>query len=136
MMGGDLSNESPASILVNLDVLVIPDVKVRKVLGLFRVPDVKQSIDLRMANALHRVASASSYSWEAFSIGLPEPSRLIDALDLQGLNPFRWLAEYDSPQDLMNRAVYRRNIAGIVDRPARALAYGGLYLDLGLIDGS
>lgn len=136
MMNGDISNDSPPSVLVNLDVLAVPDVRIHRILGLFPVTRMEHRVDMRMASALHRVASASSYTWEAFSIGMDDADAVVESLEQLGLNPFRWSFAVDSPQALMREVAYRRTVVAIVDRSSRALAYGSLYVDLGLIDGT
>lgn len=137
MQGGDISNESPGSILVNLDVVLIPSISVGRVLGIFPTTAHDFEIDALTANAISRVAEQSSFTWEAFAVGMAERSvnRLLDELEHAGIQPFRWVIHVDSVEDLMSQLPYRRGVLGIVDRPQRALMYGSLYVDLGLIDG-
>lgn len=137
MRGGDISNESPASVIVNLDVILTTTVEVTKVLGLLPRTGTARGIDILAANAVWRVASQSSLTWEAFTCDLDEAQAdwVSGELDRLGINPFRWIIVAASIPALMAEMPYRRNVFGIVDRPERALMYGPLYIDLGTIYG-
>lgn len=137
MRGGDISNESPPSVIVNLDVVLNPVIEIDKVMGMFPRTKRTHAVDMLAANAVDRVASQSSFTWEAFTTELDEDQTawVTDELDRLGVNPFRWIIVVDSIASLLADLPYRRNVLGIIDRPERALMYGSHYIDFTTIYG-
>ena len=137
MLGGDISNDAPASVLCNIDVILAPQVEISKVFGLFPKTTKTWSIDLLAVNALHRISTQSSVSWEGFTTELDdeEVASVESELDRLGINPFRWIVRYEDVSDLMAQLPFRRSVLGIIDRPERGLTYGSYYVDLDTVYG-
>lgn len=136
MKGGDISNEAPVSIYVNLDVLVTRAPEIGKVLGLIPTVRERTEVDLLAAAALDRIAMKSGVSWIGFAVDWDKDTLdfLIETLDRVGHNPFRWIVEYGDYAELVSELAYVSTL-GVIDRPERALTFGSHYIDMDRVHG-
>lgn len=141
MRGGDISNETPARVVVTQDTFLVRTPVVAKqsfmdkVMG--REPETKDEISFneQMLGRLWWFASKHGKILELAGIGMTkdEVETLIADLDNYGTNPFNYAKAYESPSDLVRQLPYRPEITSVIDIPQRALRYGSWYLDLGRV---
>ena len=131
MKHGDLSAEVPPRLLVTLELVSHTVPKVKKRMGLF--PTVTQQLvwEALLLSQLFDWSWNRGVNLELVVIGRDEdPVELDRSLDEWGTNPFTWIREYDSVEELVNDLPYRRDLYGVLDIPERAGRYGSYYLDL------
>lgn len=134
MMGGDISNYSPALVMVHVDVIAPRKVEeVRRLGGLIRSTKKQpRRVNLRTANALYRNSQTfRGVSLECFDFDVEDPDDFLSVerfLDRKGINPFRYFERYDSIQEVIRQSAYLPNLMGIVDVPERGLRYGSKFM--------
>jgi hypothetical protein len=136
LIGGDISNETPPRIIVNVDVVVRSDIdeerrllvgtkRSRKVLGLDN-----SSLSL-LWNKSFRFGLSVELS--AFSDELwtqEHLDKLMARLESRGANPFNYANLYDSIDDFIGELPYRGNLKGVIDIPERVARYGSWGIEL------
>lgn len=129
MIGGDISNEAPKTVMVNIDCLVDTDTEiVRK--GWFKKEErVKRVLNLRLANLFFRQSRNLDVKFECFSCDGSSLREFEDRLERLNINPFQYFTVYKSVDAVVKEMPYRPNLVGIIDIPERALRYGSRYMD-------
>lgn len=134
MRGGNLSNETPKRILVNLDVITDTKVVMEKVLHL-QLPKLSYEYDIRTLSALWHMRGKLEVSMELFATSQEQGvdgyrmDQIEEELAEKGTHPFSWFTAYESIEDVVRLLPYRREVTGVYD-PARALRYGSYHTDL------
>lgn len=136
MIGGDISNDTPPRIIVNIDVVVTSELTEEKSL-LRGTKHTRQIVGLNNA--------ALSMLWnKSFQFGLSvelaafaEDSwaqehldKLMARLDSRGGNPFNYAELYENIFDFIGELPYRTNLKGVVDIVERVARYGSWGIEL------
>jgi hypothetical protein len=136
MIDGDISNETPPRIIVNIDVAVQSDLDEQKRL-------LVGSKLTRRVVALNNAALSRLWN-KAFQFGLSVElaafadelwtqehlDKLMSRLDNRGGNPFNYCELYDSITDFVGELPYRTNLKGVIDLPERVARYGSWGIEL------
>ena len=136
MINGDISNETPPRIIVNIDVVVNSDIDEqrrlllgtkleRRVIGLNNAPLSllwNKSYQYGLAVEL---AAFSDEMWTQEHL-----DKLMARLDNRGGNPFNYAELYGSISDFISELPYRTNLKGVVDIDERVARYGSWGLEL------
>lgn len=136
MKGGDISNESPPRIIVNIDVVASSEVgEVRK--GLLRTTTERQVLKLNNMELSHLWNLSMKYGLSvelaAFKSELWTQElldELMDRLERRGGNPFNYAEMYNDIEDFISELPYRNNLKGVVDLRERVARYGSYGIEL------
>lgn len=136
MRNGDISNETPPRLIVNIDVVCSSEVveskrllrgatKERKVVGLnsmalSRLWNLGYQFGLSV-----ELAAVAEEDWEQEHL-----DKLMDRLDRRGGNPFNYAELYDDFDHLITELPYRANLKGVVDLRERVARYGSWGIEL------
>lgn len=136
MKGGDISNESPPRIIVNIDVVASSEVgEVRK--GLLRTTTERQVLKLNNMELSHlwnlsmkyglsvELAAFKSELWTQELL-----NELMERLERRGGNPFNYAEMYNDIDDFIAELPYRNNLKGVVDLRERVARYGSYGIEL------
>lgn len=131
MYKGDISNALPKRIIVVLDAFTNVEQRVRKVFGLIPVAEDEESYDRVILSHLYLYQGKTGYTLELASIDKTqkELNAIMEMLDEQGTNPFRYATAYKSVEHLVKELPYRPEVVGVLDLPARLLKYGHWGMD-------
>lgn len=131
MFKGDISNQIPKRVIVNLDVFTNIETKVRKVLGMIPVQDEEESYDRVVLSRLFNFQDKTGYTLELVSFDKTQKQldKIVLEIDTYGTNPFRYHKSYKSLKQLVEELPYRPEVLGVLDLPARILAYGHWGMD-------
>lgn len=131
MYKGDISNQIPKRVIVNLDVFTNIETKVRKVLGMIPVQDEEESYDRVVLSRLFNFQDKTGYTLELVSFDKTQKQldKIVLEIDTYGTNPFRYSKSYKSLNELVKELPYRPEVLGVLDLPARLLAYGHWGMD-------
>jgi hypothetical protein len=136
LINGDISNETPPRIIVNVDVVANSDVNeerrllvatklTRRVLGLNN-----PSLSL-LWNKSSRFGLSVELAGFADELWTQEQlDKLMARLDSRGANPFNYANLYDGIDDFIGELPYRGNLKGVIDIPERVARYGSWGLEL------
>lgn len=136
MRNGDISNETPPRLIVNVDVVCESQVtenkrlfggatKERKVVGINN-PALSRLWKLGYDYGLSvELAGLASEDWQQEHL-----DKLMDRLDRRGGNPFNYAELYDDFDHLITELPYRANLKGIVDLRERVARYGSWGIEL------
>lgn len=135
MEKGNISNEFPSRILVNVALLTEDTPEVKRVLGIIPVTKINRKFDRIALNKLWQFTSRMGVTLELFDTGCTqeEMDKAYELLDRAGINPFRSAVAYDSLGDLVRELPYRPDVIGVLDLPEKAFVYGSKYFDLNRI---
>lgn len=136
MIGGDISNETPPRIIVNIDTVVTSDLDETN--RLFRGAKLSRRVTGLQNAMLSQIWNKSfqfglSVELAAFEDELwtqEHLDKLMARLDGRGANPFNHAELYASIPEFVSELPYRSNLKGVVDIPERLLRYGSWGLDL------
>lgn len=136
MKNGDISNETPPRLIVNVDVVCVSEVveskkllrgatRERKVLGLNNVA----------LSRLWNLGNSFGLSVELAGIAADDWSqehldKLMNRLDSRGGNPFNYAELYDDLEHMITELPYRANLKGVVDLRERVARYGSWGIEL------
>jgi hypothetical protein len=128
---GDISNELPKRIIVITDVFLQTELIVKKKFKFIPQPKVDRKIDRSILSRLYLFTSNQGVTLEVASFDMSDNdmSLLMEQLDEQGTNPFRYFTSYKSTSQLVNELPYRPEVVGVMDIPSRQLQYGHWGLD-------
>jgi len=136
VIGGDISNETPPRIIVNIDVVVRSDIDEQRRLLLGNKLDRRV---LGLNNAQLSLLWNKSYQYglaielAAFSDELwtqEHLDKLMSRLDSRGGNPFNYAELYENISDFISELPYRANLKGVVDIDERVARYGSWGIEL------
>jgi hypothetical protein len=133
---GDISNETPPRLIVNVDVVCVSEVienkrllrgatKERKVVG----------INNMALSRLWNLGNQFGLSVELSAIAADDWAqehldKLMDRLDRRGGNPFNYAELYDDLDHLITELPYRANLKGVIDLRERVARYGSWGIEL------
>jgi hypothetical protein len=133
--GGDISNETPPRLLVNLEAVLKRKVEMQKMLGIFDRPRTVTEYDVHMLNLLWRYRDRQGVSMELFVCTDDQDwdhdvmDEVEQQIDRYGTNPFNYFTTYRTFAEMSAILPYRNEVAGVVD-PERAWFYGSRAIDL------
>jgi hypothetical protein len=135
MKNGDISNDLPKRILVISDVFITTEIKFKKRLKIFKVPEIDKKIRRDILSSLYLMTTKRGVTLELVSYTLDETGldNVIDMLDNMGTNPFRYYTAYSSINKLVDELPYRPEVIGVLDTPDRLLRYGHWGLDQSIL---
>lgn len=135
MKNGDISNQTPPRILVNLDTILKKTVASKKFLGLFNQHQVITEYDVLTLNNLWRYRDKAFVTLELFVATYDQEyeddvmDQVENDIDQYGTNPFSYFTTWRTFKDVLTILPYRNDIAGVID-PPRAWSYGSKALDM------
>jgi hypothetical protein len=132
MQKGDISNAFTPRVLVTTDVIINQEVSIKKVFKIIPKIEKKYTFNSQVLSRIYLWATRTEYTYEliSFDMDQEEIDNLIDSLDKNGTNPFRYATVYDSIDHLVAELPYRPEVRGVMDRPDRLLRYGSWGMDL------
>jgi hypothetical protein len=132
---GDISNETPARIIVLADVVANrKEETTRKLLRSktsFAIGDLKKMEISKLWTLTNRyglsveLAGIEEEGWDQTLL-----DKVMDILDRRGGNPFNFAQVYTSTQELVDDLPYRVNLKGVVDVRGRVAMYGSKGVEL------
>lgn len=135
MKNGDISNETPARIIVLADVVAEVEVstnrKLFKTSKEFKVSNLKKAAVSQLWTITNRyglsveLAGIEDMGWTQKSL-----DKVMEILDRRGGNPFNFAQVYTTTQELVDDMPYRVNLRGVVDEPNRVALYGSYGIEL------
>lgn len=136
MLGNDISNDTPRTIMVHIDVLLKEIQVPQKFFGGVRKPKTVKRLDLLKANRLWVTAIDIRPSLECFITRDFDPDQTRskelehwrEELEKHGLDCFRWYMPYEDVDTVVKAMPYRPTLMGVVDIPERGLRYGSYYI--------
>jgi len=130
MYKGDLSNEVPKRVLVNLDILLIKATTVEKKFKLFPVKKTELGFDKFLMNKFYVYTTRAGVTLEliSFEYDSDELEVIYNDMERVGTNPFRYHTSYPSPKKLVADLPYRPEVVGVID-PQHQLMYGKWGMD-------
>ena len=132
MKNNDLSNSPFPRILVHREVVTLREQKTYRVMGILPRVVEEQYLNMTVLNNLHRISFKRNVNFEAFDfVDQDSMDEWFEYLNNNVANPFVTATGYGEFKDLNNDLLFRREVIGIVDIPARMLSYGSYGLDLG-----
>lgn len=136
MKGGDISNETPPRLIVNVDVVCVSETVEKERLLRSSVRERKVSgINNVALSRLWNLGNQFGLSVELAGIATDEWTQehldsLMDRLDRRGGNPFNYAELYDNLDHLITELPYRANLKGVVDVRDRVARYGSWGIEL------
>lgn len=131
MLKGDISNDMPKRVLVNLEPLIIKDMVVTT--GRFRKKKTiaRLRYDKFLLNKLFMYSTRNNLNLEliAFDMDDDQLELIYNEIEAAGLNPFRFWNTYKSPRKLASDLPYRPEVMGVIDIEENRLTYGKWALD-------
>lgn len=136
MINGDISNETPPRLIVNIDTVVNSDVEeerrllvsnklTRRVLGLNNAAlSLLWNKSAKFGLSVELAAFATDL-WTQVHL-----DKLMARLDSRGANPFNYAELYDSIEDFIGELPYRPNLKGVIDTRERVARYGSWGIEL------
>jgi hypothetical protein len=130
MYKGDLSNEAPKRVLVNLDILLIKTTTVAKKFKVLPVKKVELGFDKFLLNKFYVYTTRAGVTLElvSFEYNSDELEVIYNDMERVGTNPFRYYNSYPSPKKLVADLPYRPEVVGVID-PQHQLMYGKWGMD-------
>jgi len=136
MFRGDISNETPPRIIVNIDAVVQSDIDeekriirgnklTRRVLGLNN-----PALSLLWNKSYQFGLSVELAAFESELWSQEHLDKLMARLDSRGGNPFNYAELYDNIDDFIGELPYRANLKGVVDIVERVARYGSWGIEL------
>lgn len=136
MRGGDISNETPPRLIVNVDVVCISELveKERLLRSTLRERKVTGINNVALSR-LWNLGNQFGLSVELAGVATEEWTQehldsLMDRLDRRGGNPFNYAELYDDFEHLITELPYRANLKGVVDVRDRVARYGSWGIEL------
>jgi len=134
--GGDISNETPPRIIVNVDVVCESEVEEeRKFFGGKQTRRKYGKLNNQALSQLWLISSKYGLSVELAAFideGWTQESidALIDKLERRGGNPFNYAEVYSDIDDFIGDLPYRNNLKGVIDLRSRVARYGSWGIEL------
>ncbi len=136
MKNGDISNETPARIIVVAD--VVSDVEISTNRKLFKTSKEIKVINLKKAAVSQLWTITNRYGLSVELAGIEELGwtqegldKVMEILDRRGGNPFNFAQVYTTTQELVDDMPYRVNLRGVIDITSRVALYGSYGIELG-----
>jgi len=130
MLNGDISNAAPKRVLINADILLIKQTKIKKKFKVLKILEEEIGFDKFLLNKFYLFSSRQGLTLElvSFDYKLDKLEVIYNDMDRVGLNPFRGFSYYPSPKKLAAELAYRPEVVGVID-PEHQLMYGKWGLD-------
>lgn len=135
MKNGDISNETPARLIVVADVVAEVEVSTNRKL-------FKTSKEIKLTNLKKEAISqlwtlGNKYGLSLELAGIEEIGwtqesldKIMEILDRRGGNPFNFAQVYLTTQELVDDMPYRVNLRGVIDLQNRVAMYGSYGVEL------
>jgi hypothetical protein len=136
VIGGDLSNEVPPTLLVTLDVVLREPVRKRTLPFVRRTPGAYVEVmDQGMLSRVWQMTNRAGWAADLIVFGQSDAfaARLLEELDRRGLHAFSWVLPEASPEALARDLPRRTHVAAVLDIPERALLWGSRGVDVGWV---
>lgn len=132
MLGGDLSNEVPARVLVTYDYITYEVPSPKKVLGVVVGTRHDRVVSAPTLNFLTNFQARVQARLELVVFGADDASarEVLDELDHRSYQPFNTARGYGGPFELVSDLPYRPEVLGVIDVSERAGMYGSHALTL------
>jgi hypothetical protein len=136
MRGGDISNETPPRIIVNVDVVCESEVEEeRKLFGGKQVRRKYGKLNNQALSQLWLISSRYGLSVELAAFESDHWTQdtldaLIEKLERRGGNPFNYAEVYLDIEDFIGDLPYRNNLKGVIDLQSRVARYGSWGIEL------
>lgn len=134
MRNGDISNDVPKRIIVTTDTFVLLETKSfkKRRFSLKKYTHKNVSFKREILSRLYLFNDRTPYNLElaSFDFDEEELGKIIDTLDSNGTNPFRYHTAYSSIEKLVAELPFRPEVVGVMDRPDRLLRYGHWGMDM------
>ena len=135
MINGDISNESPPRIIVNIDVVTTSEVVENK--RLLRSTTERKVTSLNNMALSHLWNKSSQFGLSVELAGFADDlwtqdhlDKLMARLDSRGGNPFNYAELYDNIPNFLDELPYRNNLKAVIDVPERVARYGSRGLEI------
>lgn len=136
MKGGDISNESPPRIIVNIDVVATSEIgETRK--SFLRSTTERQVLKLNNMELSHLWTLSMKYGLSVELAAFKDElwtqellEELMERLERRGGNPFNYAELYNDIDDFISELPYRNNLKGVVDLRERVARYGSYGIEL------
>ncbi len=135
MKNGDISNETPARIIVLADVVAlaeeVTEKKLFKSTTSLQVKNINKEAVAKLWIITNRyglsveLAGIEEEGWNQSSL-----DKVMEILDRRGGNPFNFAQMYSVTQELVDDLPYRVNLRGVVDIQSRVAMYGSWGIEL------
>ena len=135
MKNGDISNETPARLIVLADVVAVVEVSTNR--KLFKTSKEFKVSNLKKLEVSQLWTITNRYGLSVELAGIEELGwtqegldKVMEILDRRGGNPFNFAQLYSTTQELVDDMPYRVNLRGVVDVTGRAALYGSYGTEL------
>jgi hypothetical protein len=135
MRNGDISNETPPRIIVNVDVVCESILEEER--KLFRGKPVRKykTLNNQALSQLWLISTRYGLSVELMAYEEDHWTQeqldvLIDRLERRGGNPFNYAEVYTDIDDFISDLPYRNNLKGVIDLRERVARYGSWGIEL------
>jgi hypothetical protein len=135
MRNGDISNETPPRIIVNVDVVCESTLEEER--KLFRGKPVRKykTLNNQALSQLWLISTRYGLSVELMAYEedhwtQEQLDALIDRLERRGGNPFNYAEVYTDIDDFISDLPYRNNLKGVIDLRERVARYGSWGIEL------
>jgi hypothetical protein len=135
MLRGDISNETPPRIIVNVDVICESTLEEER--KLFRGTRIRKykTLNNQALSQLWLISSRYGLTVELAAFASDDWTQetldaLIDKLERRGGNPFNYAEIYNDIEDFISDLPYRNNLKGVVDLQERVARYGSWGIEL------
>lgn len=135
MKNGDISNETPARLIVLADVVAelqeVPKKKLFKTEVSLELKNINKQEVAQLWILTNRyglsveLAGIQELGWDQVKL-----DRVMEILDRRGGNPFNFAQVYITTQELVDDMPYRVNLRGVIDVPGRVAMYGSFGVEL------
>jgi len=135
LKNGDISNETPARLIVVADVVAEIDVSVTR--KLLRTSKKVKLQNLKKEAIAQLWTLGNKYGLSLELAGIEELGwtqdaleKIMEILDRRGGNPFNFAQVYITTQELVDDMPYRVNLRGVIDLQNRVAMYGSYGVEL------
>jgi hypothetical protein len=135
LKNGDISNETPARLIVLADVVAVVEVSTNR--KLFKTSKEFKVSNLKKLEVSQLWTITNRYGLSVELAGIEELGwtqegldKVMEILDRRGGNPFNFAQLYSTTQELVDDMPYRVNLRGVVDVTGRAALYGSYGTEL------
>lgn len=131
MYRGDISNDFPKRVLVNIEPILVKEVQKSRKYLVIPVTTEKILYDRFLLNKFFNYSNSTNTNLELIAFGIKEEALelMYNEIDRVGVNPFRYFSVYKNPSKLANDLPYRPEVFGVIDIPENRLMYGKWALD-------
>lgn len=132
MRGGDISNEIPRRLLVNIDCILDRTPTFKRVLGV-NVTGEEVRYNLQVLSYFWHFNNKHGFAMElvGFDYSDEEMQVVLEDLNNLGTNPFNYARAYKDSNELVAELPFRSEIYKVVDIASRGLLYGSWFMGMG-----